>query len=141
MLNSTLSHKDTKYSDITILEVPCSLNGSYQEHNKLENVNMFDLLKNKDWTGQLGTKGLNKNLNSCPHWTTRQLFLLRANCLKYQNIFFPPNIVQIQNFFDTLNYVLYCFVLYCHILFCPVFIFCRSNRHMLEKQNLKDYIL
>jgi hypothetical protein len=72
---------------------------------------------------KLGTKGPDKNLNSCPSLNHDTTFVLCTSCLKYKIIFCPSNIVQRQNLSNTLNFVLYCSVLYYHILFCPVLTF------------------
>jgi hypothetical protein len=47
---------------------------------------------------KLDAKGFDKNVNSFPN-----------------QFFFPPNIIQIQNLFNTLKFVLCCFVLYSSI--------------------------
>jgi hypothetical protein len=71
---------------------------------------------------KLVVKRLNKNLNFCLSLNHRTTFCPSHKLSKNQNNICPPNIVQMQNLFNTLNFVL------CLVLFCPVLIFCRSNK-------------
>jgi hypothetical protein len=66
---------------------------------------------------KLGAKRLDKNINFCPHWITRQLFILRTSCLKYQNNpLFAKHCTNTKlNLSNTLNFVLCYSILYFYI--------------------------
>jgi hypothetical protein len=74
-------------------------------------------------TGQTGCQGTRQKSKFLSPTKPRNNFLSSAQVVKnIQITFYPSNIVQRQNLFSTLNFVLCCSVLYCQVLIFYLYI-------------------